>query len=58
MSSPTIVVTSDNATYLDFIRELLIDTGYPQIHCGLQRSAVFDLIQKISTRCWITSKRR
>lgn len=44
MAFPSIVVTSDNFDYLDLIKERLIDAGYPQVRCGLQQSAVFDLV--------------
>lgn len=43
MSSPTIVVANDNSMYLELIKELLVEEGYPQIWC-IGGAAAFDVV--------------
>src|SRR5689334_6500772 len=43
MPSPRIIVANDNALYLELIKELLIDEGYPHVRCT-RGSAAFDLV--------------
>jgi CheY-like chemotaxis protein len=43
MSTSSIIVVDDNSIYLALIKELLIEEGYPRVHC-LRGLAVFDVI--------------
>ena len=45
MSTPGIIVADDNSIYLELIKELLIEEGYPQVHC-LRSLAVFDVVRQ------------